>query len=56
MCEYCNQDNKEEELRGSDGIVFDVKEGKYNLYVEHFRNEKHWIKVLYCPQCGRKLS
>lgn len=55
MCVYCHKDNIEENLRGSDGIVFDAETGKYSLYVEHFRNERHWIEVLYCPQCGRKL-
>lgn len=56
MCEYCSETNTEDYISGGDGIVFNAREQVYNIYVEHFRNEKHWIPVNYCPQCGRKLQ
>lgn len=56
LCEYCNVENKEENLRGLDGIVYDGEENKYCLYIEHFRNEKYRIEVKYCPECGRELA
>ncbi|MED3792410.1 hypothetical protein P4571_08135 [Niallia alba] len=56
MCEYCLETNMEDQLRGSDGVVYDTENQEYNLYVEHFRNERHWIPVNFCPQCGKKLT
>lgn len=54
MCDYCDKDNTEECLSGDDGILFG-KNGEHYLYIEHFRNEKYWIKVDYCHKCGEKL-
>jgi hypothetical protein len=54
MCDYCDKENTEESLRGSDGIYHD-ENGEYYLYIEHFHNEKYFIKVDYCPKCGEKL-
>lgn len=56
LCEYCSPENKEENLRGSDGIVFDKASGKNLIYVEHFYGSRHWIEVNYCPQCGKNLQ
>jgi hypothetical protein len=40
MCEYCeNIDNDFKAFAGSEGIVLDKKTGKYNVVIEHFRNE-----------------
>jgi hypothetical protein len=55
MCEYCNEENTEDSLRGTDGI-FLSENGEYYLYIEHFLNEKTIIKVNYCPECGKKLK
>jgi hypothetical protein len=56
MCEYCSKENTAESLRGDDGIYYDNKKEKHYLYIEHFRNEKYFIEVNFCPQCGEKLS
>jgi hypothetical protein len=56
MCEYCDKDNTEESLRGSDGIVYNEKKDKFYIYIEHFLNEKNRIEVNFCPQCGIKLG
>jgi hypothetical protein len=56
MCDYCDKENTEELLAGSDGILFDKDNGEYYLYIEHFRNEKYFIVVKYCPKCGEKLK
>lgn len=56
MCEYCDKGNTEDGLRGSDGIYYDVAEQKYYLYIEHFRNEKYYLEVNFCPECGLKLE
>lgn len=56
MCEYCNKENTEESLSGSDGIFRDKNNGEYYLYIEHFANEKYFIKVDYCPKCGKNLE
>lgn len=53
MCDYCSKENAEENLRGSDGVVY--CKGKHYLYIEHFRNEIYRIEVNYCPECGVKL-
>lgn len=55
-CEYCNTEiNTEDNLQGHDGICYDDKNGQYYIYAEHFRNERVFIDVKYCPQCGREL-
>jgi hypothetical protein len=56
MCDYCDKENTEELLAGSDGILFDKDNGEHYLYIEHFLNEKYFIKVNYCPKCGRELK
>lgn len=56
MCDYCSQDNTEESLEGGDGIMYDKEKDKHYLYIEHFRNEKYFIKVNYCPECGKQLK
>ncbi len=55
VCEYCCIVTKED-LRGSDGVIYDINKRKYILYAEHFRNERVYIEIDYCPKCGRKLS
>lgn len=55
-CEYCDKDNVEDDIRGSDGVVYNAAEDKYYLYIEHFRNERNWVEVNYCPECGVKLQ
>jgi hypothetical protein len=55
MCEYCDKDNTKENLASSDGVIYDKNKGKHYLYIEHFRNEKYFIPVNYCPECGKKL-
>lgn len=54
-CEYCHG-NHGENLHGSDGVIYNKEDDKHYLYIEHFRNEKYYIDVNYCPRCGRKLS
>ncbi len=56
MCEYCDKNNKEESLRGDDGVVYDEKESRHYLFIEHFYREVYRIEVNYCPECGRKLT
>jgi len=56
MCDYCNKDNTEEALRGSDGICYDEDKGGHYLYIEYFRNEIYRLDVNYCPKCGIKLK
>lgn len=55
-CEFCDKNNKQENLRGSDGIFFNEKDLTYYLYAEYFRNEIYKIEVEYCPICGTHLS
>lgn len=53
-CEYCQDNNTEEMLRGYDGIV--QEDDNAYIYIEHFRNEKLRIEnIKYCTMCGRKL-
>jgi hypothetical protein len=56
MCDYCDKENTEESLSGSDGIFYDKNNHEHYLYIEHFRNEKYFIYVEYCPKCGEKLD
>jgi hypothetical protein len=53
-CEYCEEGNTEDNSRGSDCVIY--KDNKYYLYIEHFRNEKYFIPINYCPECGVKLE
>jgi hypothetical protein len=55
MCDYCSEENSEDNLRGDDGIIFNTKQNKHYLYIEHFRNEITRIEVNFCPRCGNKL-
>ena len=53
MCEFCDTDNTEDALIGSEGIV--QGDNSFYLYLEWYRNEKYRVDVKYCPMCGRKL-
>jgi hypothetical protein len=55
MCEWCDKSNTEENLRGSEGIIYDKKNDKHYLFIEHFHNEINRVEVKYCPECGNKL-
>jgi len=58
MCEYCNEQNieiSENAFQGSDGILFNKREEKYYLVIEHFRGERNKVEIKFCPMCGRKL-
>jgi hypothetical protein len=55
-CEYCNENNNADNLRGNDGVFYNNEDGRYYLYIEHFRNEIYMISVNYCPKCGLELS
>lgn len=55
MCEYCLKGNSKENLRGTDGVVYDTDVKKHYLYIEHFNQEVYTIEVSFCPKCGVKL-
>jgi DNA-directed RNA polymerase subunit RPC12/RpoP len=58
-CDYCNEQDiknvKETDFEGMDGIMYDKKDNKYYLVIEHFRREINKVEINNCPQCGRKL-
>ena len=54
-CDYCTEQNTEDNLLANDGIVYNADKDKHYLFIEHFRNEHYRIPVNYCPQCGRDL-
>ncbi|WP_405169406.1 hypothetical protein [Paenibacillus sp. FSL H3-0286] len=56
MYEYCSEENKESDLCGSDGVVYDTENNNYYLFAEHFKDEKVRIDVKYCPECGTCLT
>jgi len=57
MCDYCNKENTEIGLSGSDGIIYDEKKNRYYLFIEHFKGECNRIyDPKYCLQCGEKLN
>jgi len=51
ICNYCNEDNKEEDFYGCyDGVIYDKKNNNYYLFLEYNN-----LVIKYCPMCGRKL-
>lgn len=55
-CDYCDENNKEEDFHGDDGIVYNEKDNKYYLVTEHFRGGFQRIEAHVCLKCGRKLE
>lgn len=61
-CEYCDEKNTEENLKGGhEGIIHNRSSNKnrfaeYYLFINHFHNEFYRIEVKFCPQCGRELK
>ncbi|QJI52447.1 hypothetical protein [Psychrobacillus phage Perkons] len=56
MCELCDKNNTEENLRGSEGIVYDPVRKIHYLFVEYFRGEKIRLEVKFCSHCGNGFT
>lgn len=57
-CELCSNINNYINYKpGSqtEAIFHDMKNNKYILVLEQFRNEYAELKIKYCPNCGRNL-